>query len=135
MDVRDCVVPTFILQPIVENALVHGLKNTTRQGRICISCYPFNSNIILSVYDNGCGIDEETLTRLNEPGEASGTDESSGSIGLQNIRNRIHLFYGERYGIHIASVKNRFTLVELLLPRVEETAQSEEVGHVPDHDC
>lgn len=108
----------LILQPIVENSVIHGLENTDENGEIQIHICRFAGGFLkIDIKDNGTGIPEGRLRQLRTNIENPGNFVSSG-IGLHNINQRIKLFYGQDYGISISisiSSKNG-TLVTLLLP-------------------
>lgn len=99
----------FILQPIVENAIIHGFAEPNTQGnQIIISVYPENEEIKLIVSDNGVGMSlQQQKQQL--------TADSSG-CGVRNVNDRIKLYYGNEYGMEIESEPNRGTTVTLTLP-------------------
>lgn len=104
----------LILQPIVENSVIHGLENTDENGEIQIHICRFAGGFLkIDIKDNGTGIPEGRLRQLRINIENPGNFVSSG-IGLHNINQRIKLFYGQDYGISISSAQG--TLVTLLLP-------------------
>ncbi|OXM87221.1 sensor histidine kinase [Paenibacillus rigui] len=110
------------LQPIVENALYHGIKNKRGKGLIRISGRMENgTDIILLVEDNGIGMSPDklgqirrSLSRRQLPEETG--NEVSGGFGLHNVQQRIKLFYGEGYGVHIDSVEKEGTTVTIRIP-------------------
>ncbi len=105
----------LIIQPIIENAVVHGLKFVEEGGIISFSAEKGDGIIKIMVEDNGCGMDEERLkyviNSLNEVEESIGKH-----IGLRNVYQRIRLYYGEKYGMTISSVFGKGTRVEITLP-------------------
>lgn len=104
----------LLLQPIVENSVIHGLENVDENGIIEIHINRPNKKLLkIDIQDNGIGISEDQLKKLKATIENPGNLVSSG-IGLHNINQRIKLFYGSNYGISISS--NKGTLVTLLLP-------------------
>lgn len=113
----------MVLQPIVENAVYHGLENVSRRGVLKVRGY-FNSNqdIALEFCDNGKGIDDKELERLCERitnYESIPESYSKRSIGLLNINKRIKFTYGNAYGISVASNLNVGTTVQLVIPANE----------------
>lgn len=112
------------LQPIVENALYHGIKNKRGKGKIQITGYIQNGALLIEVRDNGAGMSPETLDALTkryqtaaeqELGEdASGLQQSG--YGLYNVEQRIRLYYGSEYGITIASTEGVGTVVTIRIP-------------------
>ena len=112
-DLWDFLIPKLLLQPIVENALIHGLSYQDN-GRINIKVYRMEEKVIFNITDDGEGMTEATIRQLL----SSKQENKNGfrGIGLHNIIDRIHLLYGEEYGIKITSLKGVFTSVKLTLP-------------------
>lgn len=115
----------LILQPIVENALYHGLNYCKSGDAICISAVIKDSILYISVSDNGCGMDKEQLQSLRrnlaEPARFTELGQrNKQSIGLKNIHSRIELYYGQGYGLSIVSEKENGTAVTIRLPVFEE---------------
>ncbi|NQX71827.1 sensor histidine kinase [Paenibacillus alba] len=109
----------LLLQPLVENAIVHGIR-TARAGNI-IAIHAFadeaSSSLVVEVSDNGAGIKPERLRSLQDMLAGQGkANAPSSSLGLRNVHERIRLIYGERYGLEIASRPNEGTLVRARLP-------------------
>ncbi len=101
-------VPKFFLQPLVENVLVHGFNDMTRRGLLKITCWIEQDKRYFSVEDNGIGMSREKL------GEIVSARHSS--IGINNIRNRIQMIYGEKYGLTIHSEPFQGTQIVICLP-------------------
>ncbi len=111
----------LLFQPIVENAIQHGLEPQFNTGVITITGYKTSEGICFDISDNGVGISEYQLIEINEIiNDFSNTIDGSKmkSIGLRNINERIKLHYGESYGIQIISAEGKGTLVRLNLPNV-----------------
>ncbi|TBL78959.1 sensor histidine kinase [Paenibacillus thalictri] len=119
-EVLDCLIPKLIVQPIVENAMNHGLGTTDREGTVSIRIYSDGPlQLKLSVTDDGTGMDSATLERINSCDHDKSIDLSrTGGIGLSNIRERLQLAYGEPYGLSIYSQPGVFTTVEMTIPQV-----------------
>ncbi|GBG08596.1 two-component sensor histidine kinase [Paenibacillus agaridevorans] len=117
----DCLIPKFVLQPIVENALLHGFgASSERAGRITIKSYcREGSDMTIDVTDNGAGISEEQLEALLRHESERHAREGTG-IGISNVKDRIRLAFGEQYGLSIVSVPGILTTVELQLPQCKE---------------
>jgi sensor histidine kinase YesM len=114
-------VPRLSIQPLVENAILHGLKNTRRKKKILIGTEQNESGFIMYVEDNGVGMDADTINQhLRNP--SNDVLQKSSSIGLDNINTRIRLLYGEAYGVFVSS-NNEGSRVFLKLPRDEEYAK------------
>ena len=118
-EVYDAPIPKITLQPLVENALYHGIKNKRGKGNISITGMTENKCLYIYIEDNGIGMTEERLrqisSRINSPDSSDKADPSE-MFGLNNVNERIKLKYGQRYGIHIDSVYGEGTKVTLLLP-------------------
>ncbi|MDR1795904.1 MAG: sensor histidine kinase [Clostridiales Family XIII bacterium] len=116
----DAKVPKLILQPIVENAIIHGIEGAPGTGKIVIRIEFTGERLILTVSDNGVGMEPEKLWELNDrmtnlyERYSSGTKQ--GGIALSNVNSRIKLLFGEDYGIHIMSEIGTGTDVEVTLP-------------------
>jgi len=114
-ELEDSLVPKLILQPLVENALIHGLKNKNVGGQIIIRVTGNESNIYISVTDNGQGIPPEILPNIMKPRNPDDTVTYSG-IGLSNVDGRIKMLFGNDYGIYVDSIYKMYTTVEVVLP-------------------
>lgn len=115
-------IPKFILQPIVENAIVHGVsKLHGQQGLVKIGGYLYEDEIYLFVIDNGAGIPQELQERL-----LSGEQEGDGicGLGVRSVNQRLKLLFGPDYGVFISS-KVGYTKVELVFPA--ERSQTDEI--------
>lgn len=112
-----CQIPKITLQPLVENALYHGIKNKRGMGKISVSGRREGDCCVIAVEDNGIGMTEERLLQV----QAGLTDKSVGEekkdfYGLYNVNERIRLKFGASYGLRIASTHQRGTRVEVWLP-------------------
>jgi two-component system sensor histidine kinase YesM len=104
----DIVIPKIILQPIVENAIYHGIRKKDTSGQIDIRVFREVEDIILEVQDNGCGFD------TSNPEEPTKSQEVKlGGVGIQNVDQRIKLYYGKDYGLTITSDIGQGTLVRI----------------------
>lgn len=124
-ELKDVQVPIMILQPIVENAITHGLNaalNAGKDARITLSARSETSVLLLTIEDNGEGIGEMEMRNIFSE-EKRGHIRSS-HIGLANIHHRLQLMFGEEYGISLESRINEFTRVTLRLPVLERTEDS-----------
>jgi len=109
------LVPSFILQPLVENAIRHGLEPVVAGGRIEVQASADGTQLHLTVRDNGCGISELALAETSRP-SAHGGDSPHASWGLTHVRERLHGQYGVRASMDINSVPTGGTCVVLTLP-------------------
>lgn len=107
----------LLLQPIVENAISHGIKECPHQGMIRIRVWvEEGKELRIQVSDNGVGISSEELEQLQAHIAGRDGEMVTSSIGLFNINRRIKLFYGEEFGFTIESENNAGTSVTLRLP-------------------
>lgn len=110
----------LLMQPIVENAVLHGLKNVMKDGKIKIIIFSdHKSYLFINIIDNGEGIAPEELQNLNSK-IIDKSDSSRTSIGLNNISRRIKLFYGDLYSMKIESSLDEGTKVQLVLPLISK---------------
>ena len=118
-EIEEQVILKMTLQPIVENALYHGIKNKRGGGRITIRGYGEGERIVFEVEDNGIGMDAEDLEELKKKlrGEESRLDSRNGGFGLNNVAQRIRMYYGEQSEITITSRKEEGTCVRICLGR------------------
>lgn len=110
----NCCMPRLILQPLVENALHHGMPADGTPGLVQVFGYRDGSDMCFTVNDRGPGIPEETLKKLTDYME--GRVEEGSSIGLKNTHRRLQLAYGEAYGLSLKSVEGKGTTVTVRLP-------------------
>lgn len=115
-DVLDCLMPRFILQPIVENALIHGIDPSGRMGLITLRGSIADDRLRFSVTDNGVGMSAERIASVLR--ESSDTRRQMTGIGIANVQRRLQLMYGEDFGLRISSIENVYTTVDIALPVV-----------------
>jgi len=114
-ELMDQEVIKIMLQPVIENSLIHGIEPMNGAGRILVRARLEDDHILLTVEDNGVGISPEKLQEL-ETRLAAGSEELPERIGIKNVHDRIRLQYGEPYGIQIHSKVHEGTTVAFLLP-------------------
>ncbi|GIM28824.1 histidine kinase [Clostridium polyendosporum] len=119
-DIEEYFMLKFLLQPLVENAVFHGLENKDGQGSLSIEFKEENNILIINIEDNGIGINEDILKRLNEklnlPRENIIIEDKSEHIGIENVHFRIKDYYGENYGVKVFSKINKGTKIQLIIP-------------------
>lgn len=108
-DFSDIKLPKIVLQPLVENAIYHGIKESERPGKITITVSKRDTFIDICIADNGVGINENTTST-----------KELGGVGIKNIQERLALFFGEAFSMEIESELNAYTKVYLHLPLKEE---------------
>jgi len=115
IDVDDSLLPCrmikLILQPLVENAVVHGLEPAHGQGHVWVSIDRFNGKLRCRVTDDGVGIDAEDIRKY-----ISGEKDAKRSFALKNIYDRLYLEYGEGYGLSFTGISGKGTEMQVLLP-------------------
>jgi sensor histidine kinase YesM len=112
-------IPKFLIQPIVENALYHGLAPKEDKCILTVKAYMEEGNLFVDIIDNGIGIDADTLKRLTQNINLSSQAEDDYYIGMSNVHQRIRLFFGREYGLRIASEKNIYTKVSAVMPAMD----------------
>ena len=131
------------LQPVVENALYHGIKYKRAKGCIHIHGEKEGDIIRLTVRDDGVGMDEDELEQLRQQIEKP-CQETEKGFGLANVNERIHMYFGPEYGMKIQSQKGKGTTVEIVIPALLEapvektgndTAKVVEVGNSVNSDA
>lgn len=114
--IRDCITIKLIVQPILENAIYHGMEFMDGEGEITVHGYEKDGDIYIEVSDNGMGIPEETIeSLLTDKSRARG--KGSG-IGLWNVNQRIALYFKGDYGLSIKSELDEGTTVTIHLPKI-----------------
>lgn len=101
-ELLDLSIPSFILQPVVENSLLHGLRDRNYRGHILIKGYKDSLGyLIIEVEDDGIGMNESMIRKLNEVPDESEADVTSGNkhLGIRNVQIRLRMYYGEKGGL------------------------------------
>jgi two-component system sensor histidine kinase YesM len=117
----DCMIPKICIQPLVENAIQHGLQSRRRKGTITIRGWWAQERIIIEVADDGIGMEADTVARLNES-FANGDIFESEHIGISNVNQRLKLIFGDPFGLIIISGKDIGTTVSLHFPIMRRNA-------------
>jgi two-component system sensor histidine kinase YesM len=133
-------IPRLLIQPLVENAVKHGVEKSRRKGVIRIDAYRKDRHAVFEVSDNGIGMTKEELDalnlRLHEDTfiyDGKDPDEARKSIGLENVNRRIKLLYGSSYGVEIESSYDECTKVIVRIPDEQEIEGDK--NHVQGSDC
>ena len=119
-------VPGMILQPLIENALMHGLSGKLNQGeeeaKIIFNINKAEDKIVMEICDNGRGMTEEQAKKVFE--DKTGTIENAAvHIGIKNIHERIRLYFGKDYGLWVDSIEGEYTRVRIELPMILRETQ------------
>lgn len=117
-----CLLPRFTLQPIVENAIVHGFASKDEPGCLVISVKAQGESLLLTVWDDGQGMDGETISQVLQ--EQPQRDENRYGIGIHNVRRRIALHYGPSFGISFESAVGEYTRAIITLPLSRKEASA-----------
>ena len=105
------VLPKLVLQPLVENALYHGIKEKEGQGHIKVSVQKKDTGLVIRIEDDGIG--------FQSTGDSSQSQLKRGGVGLQNVDQRLKLHFGENYQMKIDSVPSKGTTVEIYINKIE----------------
>lgn len=128
IDIKDSylsyAIPKLILQPIVENVIKHALDNLDRDKLVGIHARKKDSNLELTVYDNGIGITEEKLHEICDKLQTKESQDDFESIGIQNVNQRLLLMFGNGYGLQIRSIENMGTAVKVCIPVMSKEEMS-----------
>ncbi|SDE55442.1 two-component system, sensor histidine kinase YesM [Paenibacillus sp. UNCCL117] len=114
--ILDYLTVKLTLQPIIENAIYHGIKPSARPGVISIIGYEETECVVLKIKDNGVGISQAVADKINQELRSEEIKENA-HIGLSNVNHRIRLIFGENYGIRILGKEGEGTIVELRIPK------------------
>lgn len=116
-EAAECKVLRFILQPLVENSIIHGFNEERGNYRIHIAATIYDNKLYIRVIDNGIGIDPVSIEAINK-----GIEKSTrfSKIGVVNIMERIQLYFGEEAKLHFDSRPNIATIAEIILPVIKE---------------
>lgn len=110
------LVPKLLLQPVVENSIIHGLHLIKEDGIIVITSGIKNDCLVLEVYDNGEGTCQEEIDRILLEEEQEDTGRDRAHIGIRSIQKRLHILYGPKYGIQMESSPGNGMIVRITLP-------------------
>ena len=107
----------LVLQPIIENAIYHGLKYKESKGLLIVKGFMKDGNAVLQVIDDGVGMDEETLAHIYDRHKVN---YHSNGVGVYNVQKRLKLYYGDDYGITYESEKGKGTTATITIPGRQE---------------
>ena len=110
------------LQPLVENAIYHGIKKKEEYGMIIISGYEKDDYIYLEVFDDGAGMTKDQLAELKETVNKRELNENTKHFGLSNVNHRLKLYFGEEARLEFESTEGMYTQVTMILPKGEHRA-------------
>lgn len=121
-------IPKLILQPVIENAIYHGIGSMAEHGKLAVEGRVAGDTVEIRVMDNGQGVDEDKLRDINQSlqVESSG-DNDLYSIGLSNVQQRLNLLFGKAYGLKIASEAGKGTTVTITIPALSKQEMENDV--------
>ncbi|HWP52380.1 MAG TPA: sensor histidine kinase [Clostridia bacterium] len=133
-EIYRCRLPKLTMQPILENSIIHGTELKVGTGHLIIYLERTEKRLLIRISDDGLGMDEETLTKINRRMGKGNFDiawqeQEKGGLALVNVNNRIRLLFGEEYGLHVFSIPGVGTDVEITLPAIgsDREVQNSEV--------
>ncbi len=106
-------IPKLVLQPLVENAIYHGLKYKEEKGKLFIKAYEQGNDVAVEIADNGVGMSDKTLAHIFDKHKVN---YQSNGIGVYNVQRRLKLAFGSAYGLTYDSVEGEGTMVTVLIP-------------------
>jgi two-component system sensor histidine kinase YesM len=130
-EIYRCRLPKLTMQPILENSIIHGTELKVGTGHLTIYLARTGKRLLIRISDDGLGIDEETLTSINEKlgkvnlNIASQEQEVKGGLALSNVDNRLRLLFGDEYGLNVFSIPGVGTDVEISLPAISSDREIE----------
>ena len=116
-DIFDEMIVKIVLQPLVENALYHGIKDLEEGGYIRVLGFREGNNIILEVYDNGKGMSHEQIKNILKAPRS--TSITKGGVAIKNVHERIQVYFGQDYGLSYESEYGKWTKVRITIPAIE----------------
>lgn len=116
----ECIVPKLLIQPIVENAVLHGLEEC-EEGSISVRVWKKDEELLIEVTDDGCGIPDDIMEGLN----SQNREKLTGHIGFSNVDTIIRLTYGAAYGLRVEQPEGKGTRIVMTLPVQYEWEQGE----------
>jgi sensor histidine kinase YesM len=114
-ELEDCKIPKLIVQPIVENAIIHGLAERD-SGKVQVNIISEDEELLINVLDDGCGMAKEVMEHLN----SRNRDQLEGHLGFYNVDSIIRLYYGHEYGLYASDIESGGTKVTITLPLQKE---------------
>lgn len=118
-EILECRIRKLTLQPVIENALYHGIKNKRGKGRIIVTGERAGEDLVFTVADNGIGMKEEELEYLRGLIDGKEQKRTKGGFGMANVQKRLMMQYGESYGLSVESVYGEGTKVSVRIPAMQ----------------
>ena len=118
-EISKVMIIKLVLQPIIENAIYHGLKYKESRGLLIVHGYAENDRAVLEIIDNGVGMDQQTLDHIFERHKVN---YHSNGVGVYNVQKRLQLYYGSDFGITYRSRVGEGTMATITIPMNQEGA-------------
>ncbi|MNE66280.1 Sensor histidine kinase YpdA [compost metagenome] len=118
----EVLIPPLIIQPLVENSVVHGLENKEGTVHVYVSVMMQENEIQVNVSDDGVGMSSQRLAEIMEV-ITKAEEEQRSRIGMRNVHQRLVLYYGEKHGLKIASEEGRGTEISFSIPNDNDYKQ------------
>ena len=115
-EVLECRVHKLLLQPFVENSIIHGFEGTGQKWFLSVTIIPEEEHLLVTIYDNGKGISQDMVVQMNQGIFPKSTVKNH--IGLENAITRIKMYYGEQANVIIESEVSSYTRIYIRIPRV-----------------
>lgn len=120
-------IPKLILQPIIENTVVHGFADKSGKKIVGIVIKKKETNLELTIYDNGTGMTKEKLEKIRTALEDERQGQTGDGIGVRNVHSRLRLMFGEPYGLKIESIQDMGTAIKIVIPAMNKREMEEHV--------
>jgi len=121
----DYKIPVLSIQPLVENAIKHGITPKVGKGAVKITAQKENNELVLGIIDDGVGIPANKLGQVLQPGYGSGN-----GVGMSNVHERIKTLFGEEYGLKIVSCPDQGTSIQMRIPLLIDEEETVERGGI-----
>ena len=115
----------LIVQPLIENAIYHGMEYMSGDGDIVVKSYKKDNDLYIDIIDNGLGMPQEVADKLLTEKVNNALKKGSG-IGLRNVHERIKLYFGDKYGLEVYSEPDEGTTIRVHMPAIEFNSIKEE---------
>ena len=125
-DIKDYYIMKLMLQPIVENALYHGIKNRRAMGHILVKGEKRQGKLLFTVQDDGIGMKPDELDYMRKLISGEAESVSGSGFGIANVEQRIHLGYGEPYGVRVESTYGVGTTVTVCVPALSKPGRAKD---------
>lgn len=127
----DCQIFRFSLQPLLENAIFHGIGGRRKPGQIQLSVHTKDNDLFIHITDNGIGIPQSQIDRILSTDKEADEDQLFRKVGIRNINRRLKLEYGDTYGIFIQSQVDNYTEVIVRSPLIYPDKMKEQGKEQP----